>query len=70
MTGNEKISVKIVALVIAVKVTLSFLIIPKYGAVGAACLTAFCLALLQLLLAYYANKHIGATGGIWRLFTK
>jgi len=70
MTGNEKTSVRIIIFIITIKLALSFYIVPIYGAAGAALLTAFSLALLQLIMAYHCIKLTGIDGGVWRFFSK
>ena len=59
MTGNEKILFKITCFVSVLLVLLSALLIPLYGAYGAATATSFSLVAFNFLCWMYAQKTLG-----------
>ncbi len=67
MTGHEKDMRNSLLLVAPCSVLLSFLLIPSYGATGAAFATALAIASQNLFAVYWVHKRLGFnTLAIWR----
>jgi O-antigen/teichoic acid export membrane protein len=59
MTGSEKVTANIVLVSIVVNASLNLLLIPLYGAYGAAIATAGTMSLSQILMWRAVRKHLG-----------
>ncbi|TWX72950.1 oligosaccharide flippase family protein [Colwellia sp. C1TZA3] len=56
MTGKEKFHRNTVFLSLLLNISLNYMLIPKYGAVGAAMATSISLAIKNIIAAFYVNK--------------
>lgn len=63
MTGRERMARNNAAVAAGVNIVLQVLLIPRFGAVGAAIATAVSVALLNLTAAYLVHRSLG----IWTL---
>jgi len=61
MTGNQKTYQNIVFVALALNILLNFVLIPKYGGLGAAIATASSMAVRNLLGATFLKKKMGIT---------
>jgi len=59
MTRNEKYAVRSVAITLLLNVSLNGLLIPRYGAQGAAIAQATCFIVINMLFMWWANRLIG-----------
>ena len=59
MTGNERLARNNTAVAAGVSLALNVLLIPRYGALGAAIATAVSIASLNLPAAYLVKRELG-----------
>jgi O-antigen/teichoic acid export membrane protein len=59
MTGHETVFQRLLLLCAGLNIGLNALLIPRYGALGAAVTTAVCTALWNILAAVFASKYLG-----------
>jgi O-antigen/teichoic acid export membrane protein len=65
MTGNQGISARILTWAVVFKLTLNFILIPKYQATGAAMATASMMVFCNALLYFAVRKHLNLEPTIW-----
>lgn len=69
MTGNERLMRNNVALTAGISLVLNVLLVSRYGALGAAVTTAVCLAIQNVIAAWFVYKRLGIrTIPGWRMF--
>ena len=59
MTGREKVARNNVAVAATLNIILQVLLIPRYGAIGAAIATSISIAMLNLSAAYLVHRELG-----------
>ncbi len=65
MLGEQKLSAVVLSLTAALSIALNFLLVPRYGIVGAASATATALVMAALMNYFVARRRLGIEIGIW-----